>query len=395
MITHFDSTPWSLYIHWPFCPYRCHFCPFIAYAGRDPLMPRYHAALMKELETFAASVGRIPIQTIFLGGGTPSTWPDELLLDMGGTIERLFDQFPGREMTIEVNPGTVRREQFPLWRASGINRLSIGVQSVNEKVLQNLNRHQSTQQVTDLLNDASRHFDNLSIDLIIGLPGVSDEQWRSMIEALGNWPIRHISIYFLTVHEGTALYYRVQQNDLFLPADDGVVDLYLWTVDKLAQHGFEQYEVSNFAREGAQCRHNKAYWQRTPYRGIGVGAWSFDGKHRFANVRTIEEYLERMESDQNPQGSQEELSEAQVWMETIMLALRQRSGIAHETLFSRAEPARTVAIQALLKQLITTGRLRNIDDRYVLTPAGLAMANEIVVRMVDVTSRPLTDITTH
>jgi len=355
-------------------------------------MPRYHYALMQEIATFATPLGRLPIETIFLGGGTPSTWPDELLLDMGGTLKALFELVPGYEMTIEVNPGTVRREQFPLWKEVGINRLSIGVQSVNEKVLQNLNRHQSTAQVTSLLEDASRSFDNLSIDLIIGLPGVSDEQWRAMLTELGAWPIRHVSVYFLTVHEGTALYYRVQQNDLFLPPDDTIVDLYLWTVDQLAAHGFVQYEVSNFARPEGECRHNKAYWQRTSYRGFGVGAWSFDGTHRFANVRTLDEYLARMEAGHDPQGTTEELSADQIWMERIMLALRQKMGIARDTLFADANAERAKALETLLTQLITTGRLKQHDDRYLLTPAGLAMANEIVVRLVDLTTKPLANV---
>jgi oxygen-independent coproporphyrinogen-3 oxidase len=372
-----------MYLHWPFCPYRCHFCPFIAYAGRDPLMSRYHYALMRELERYAREQERGQIETIFIGGGTPSTWPDELLLDMAGTLEGLFKKSPKLEMSIEVNPGTVRLEQLPLWRSAGINRMSIGVQSLNEGVLQQLNRHQSTQQVVDLLEAARHHFDNISVDLIIGLPGVTDDQWRSLISGIGQWPIQHVSVYFLTVHEGTALAYRVQSKDIFLPADDAVVDLYLWTVATLAEQGFEQYEISNFARPGFRSRHNSAYWKRTPYRGFGVGAWSFDGSYRFANVRTIEEYLQRMERDQDVIETREQLSSEQIWLETVMLALRQRAGIAHTVLFKWVYGERMTQLASLLEQLMAAGHVNKNVDHYQLTPSGLAMANEIVIRLVE------------
>ncbi len=372
----------GLYLHWPFCPYRCHFCPFIAYAGRDPLMPRYHASLMQELEAYAQSPLSDSLATIFIGGGTPSTWPDDLLLDMGGTLDRLFHKSPELEMSIEVNPGTVRPEQLPLWASIVINRISIGVQSANEKVLQDLNRHQSTRQVTDLLDLASKTYDNISVDLILGLPGVSEAQWKSLIAGLSNWPVSHVSVYFLTIHEGTALAYRVQSNELLLPSDDTMVDLYLWTIQDLARQGFEQYEISNFARAGKHSRHNSNYWNRTPFKGCGVGAWSFDGKDRFANVRTIDEYLKRMEQGEDPVETRETISQEQHWTETVMLSLRQRMGIAHNVLFQWVEGERIRQLQELLSQLCDTGRMRVHEDHYQLTSSGLAMANEIVIRIV-------------
>jgi oxygen-independent coproporphyrinogen-3 oxidase len=344
-------------------------------------MPRYHAALMRELEQYAPTVSG-EIGTIFIGGGTPSTWPDELLLDMGGTLERLFKKSPTCEMSIEVNPGTVRPEQLPLWRSIGINRMSMGVQSTNDTVLQNLNRHQSNQQVRELLESASRYYDNISVDLILGLPGVTEAQWKQLITSLGNWPISHVSVYFLTVHEGTALAYRLQSNELLLPSDDTMVDLYLWTIEALERQGLFQYEISNFARDGKRSQHNSNYWNRTPFRGLGVGAWSFDGKFRFSNVRTIEEYLRRMEQGQDPVEIKEELTDEQSWTETVMLALRQRAGIAKKNLFQWVSGERETQLQELLEQLCATGRMVVHEEQYQLTSAGLAMANEIIVRLV-------------
>ena len=372
----------SLYIHWPFCPYKCHFCPFVAYAGQDSSMGRYHKALKKEIELFAHDEQKkAMVETIFFGGGTPSTYPDELLLDMSGTLRSVFAISDDAEISIEVNPGTVHSGQIELWKGIGINRLSVGVQSLNDKVLQNLNRHQSASDVIKLIDYAHPIINNISIDLIIGLPGVSDQEWKQLINTVTTWPITHISIYFLTIHEGTALYFRVKKQDVTLPVDEHVVDLYLWTVDQLAAHGFEQYEISNFGKNGFTARHNQVYWSQKPYKGFGVGACSFDGLSRFQNKKDLFKYLDAVDQGKEVVEFEELLTQEQQFLELLMLGLRQRKGILLTTLLECIEHSRRIELQQTINELVETNYI-HCEEGYVrLTPTGLAVENEIIVRL--------------
>lgn len=377
-----SSMTHSLYIHWPFCPYKCHFCPFVAYAGHDHLMGQYHKVLVKEIQQYADQFAEpLTIKTIFFGGGTPSTYPDDLLLDMGGILNKAFRIENDNEISIEVNPGTVRPEQLPLWKQVGINRLSIGVQSLNDKVLHTLNRQQSAADVHRLIHTAQEHFDNMSIDLIIGLPGISTQEWKELIQQVVQWPISHISIYFLTVHEGTALYFRVKKNDITLPADEGVVDLYVWTVEYLAAHGFNQYEISNFGRNGYQSKHNSVYWARLPYKGFGVGACSFDGINRTQNTKNIFNYVTALERETKVYEFEERLSTEQVFLETLMLGLRQSQGISRGFIFDSAQPEHHERIATVMQDLEDNGYIKQRGECLVLTPLGLAVENEIIVRL--------------
>lgn len=225
----YQVTPRSVYIHWPFCPYRCHFCPFVALAGQDQFMEQYHRALCAEMTHFGKHYSeKLILDTVFIGGGTPSTYPDALLLDMFGTLRTIFDVQSSAEVTIEVNPGTVRSvEQLEHWKKLGINRLSIGVQSLKDPVLKKLNRLQSASDVYALLAKTQHIFDNVSVDLILGLPDVSEAEWKELLQTVVTWPIKHLSIYFLTVHEDTPLYFKVKTQAIVLPPDDALVDLYI------------------------------------------------------------------------------------------------------------------------------------------------------------------------
>lgn len=372
----------SLYIHWPFCPYKCHFCPFVAIASHDQFMEQYHNALMKELRTFALRGGfKSPLNTIYFGGGTPSTYPDNLLLDTWVTLRDMCPIAPNAEITIEVNPGTVRPEQLELWKKLGINRLSIGVQSLKDDVLKALNRHQKITDVTALLDSASTIFDNLSVDIILGLPGVSHDDWRDLINTVGTWPISHISLYFLTVHEDTPLFYKLQSKKMFLPDDDALIDLYYWSRDQLISFGFEHYEISSFARPGKKSRHNSAYWERKAFKGIGLGAFSFDGKARFANEKNLGTYLQGIERGDDVTTFSEELTPEQVRLERLMLKLRSMEGVSCAMLFDGLTYIQQSQIQEQIALLSAQGSITLHDNIVMLTPMGLTIENEIAVRL--------------
>ncbi len=381
---HFDTTsvPRSLYIHWPFCPYKCHFCNFVALAAHDQYMADYHNALVKEIETFfSRQNSKLTIDTVYLGGGTPSTYPLPLLLDTFGTLKNAVTFSSDYEMSIEVNPGTVSDEQLVAWREMGINRISIGVQSLNEMVLKRLNRHQSTKDVGEVLEKAHRLFSALSIDLILGLPGVSAEQWKETLAQVVQWPIAHISIYFLMVHEQTPLYFGVKSNKITLPPDDEVVDLYYWSIDYLAEHQFVQYEISNFARPGFESRHNKAYWDRVPFKGFGLGACSFDGNKRFQNEKNLMKYINNIGDGKDVIDFSEQLSREQIWLETLMLGLRQKNGMVYEELINFLHDEEKERFKAQVALLCDRSLMKCENGRLQLLPRALAVENEVVEKL--------------
>lgn len=373
----------SVYVHWPFCPYKCHFCPFVALASQDQFMAQYHSALMAEIAAYKNYPGVVcdPLKTVYCGGGTPSTYPNELLLDMLGTLRTTFGIEEGAEVSIEVNPGTVRPGQLAFWRSIGVNRLSIGVQSLNDAVLKKLNRHQLVSDVTALVDQAAPMFDSLSIDLIVGLPGVSHEEWYSTIEQVTKWPIQHVSVYFLTVHEDTPLYFKAKKKEVVLEPDDALVDLYMWTREQLVACGFEHYEVSNFARPGYESKHNSVYWQRKPYKAFGLGACSFDGVRRIQNEKNLMRYMQAAQQGDSVAIFSEKLTREQVHLERVMLGLRQKVGLLKEHIFIDLKDDEYVRIAERVKHLEDAGFIKNQNERLVLTDKGIAVENAIAAHL--------------
>lgn len=381
---HYDTSAntRSLYIHWPFCPYRCHYCPFVALASHDPFMERYHHALIKEIELFGKNyTEKLPLDTIYFGGGTPSTYPDHLLVDMFDILRKFFIFDEHTEITFEVNPGTVRFEQLALWKKLGINRMSIGVQSLNDSVLQKLNRLQKASDVYSLLDNAPHYFDNISVDVILGLPGVSISEWKELLTKIVTWKITHLSMYVLEVHDSTPLFFNVASKKVTLPCDDDVVNTYHWSREFLAHHNFHQYEVSSFARAGKESRHNTTYWERKPYRGFGLGACSFDGTSRLQNEKNLIKYLEDIEQNRYNPAFVETITADQIYIEKIMLGLRRIKGICWKEISSNLSHEQKEKI-TLTISLLQQQKLITENNGYLqLTPAGLVVENEIITRL--------------
>lgn len=376
----------SLYIHWPFCAYKCDYCPFVSFAGKQNYISRYNSALRQEIEVFFANNfdQKIDLETVFIGGGTPSTWPQDQLLDTFGKLNSVLLFSEKTEFTIEVNPATIKEGQLEIFKKIGINRLSIGVQSLNHQVLKSLNRHHNADDVSSLLESAKSKIENVSIDLILGLPGVSFQEWKSTLGQVVNWPIKHISIYFLTLYEDTPLYDRVQKGQVNLISDDELVDQYLWSVDFLMAHGFGRYEISNFAKAGYESEHNKIYWQRKPYKGFGLSASSFDGKRRFQNTKDLVKYIEILEGVQS--GSiveySEELDQKQVRLEKIMLGLRTDSGIDEKLLLEGLPKDQVGQLEDRISDLLDKKFIYKKDGKFVISPSFLTIENEIVLELL-------------
>lgn len=371
-----------IYIHWPFCPYKCNFCDFVAIASHENFMAQYHASLCKELEDFKSLYDvQAPLKTLYIGGGTPSTYPLELLPEMFATLKTLISFDETTEVTFEVNPGTVVPGALELWKSLGINRLSIGVQSLKDTVLQGLNRHQTKIDVINLLQTTAPIFENVSVDFIVGLPGVSSQEWKEMIIQAMSWPITHISVYFLMVHEKTPLYFKIKQNSVVLPPDDEVIDLYYWTVEILEQHGFYRYELSNFAKKGFESRHNQAYWQRKSYKGFGLGACSFNGAFRFQNNKNLRNYFEAVATQKNLIYESEEITSQQISIEKIMLGLRQAKGIEIQNVLQDFSPEQQAHFKEKAEWLEKQGLVSNNNGWLFLTPRGFVVENEVAVNL--------------
>ncbi len=372
----------SLYIHWPFCPYKCSFCPFVAFSKFDRFMSDYQKSLLVEMYQFASeSKIKNKLKTIYIGGGTPSTWPDELLIEMFETLSSLFCLDGIQEITIEANPGTVRQEQLNLWKKLGITRISVGVQSLNDDVLHKLTRYQKASDVRNFMMWAGGKFHSLSIDLILGLPEISDDEWKRQLEEIVTWPIQHISVYFLSIHEGTALYFNVKRDKVLLPTDDSTVDLYHWTIEFLKMHGFIQYEISSFSKIGYESKHNRAYWSRAYYKGFGVGAWSFDGESRFQNEKKLLTYIESQNNKETCLAYKETLTPENVRFEKIMLGLRSLEGFLIKDALEGLSDIKRTEFFEKVAMLNNQGFIRQVGDKIYLTTKALAIENEVAVAL--------------
>ncbi|MBI2762079.1 MAG: radical SAM family heme chaperone HemW [Chloroflexi bacterium] len=285
----------SLYLHIPFCDHRCAYCDFNAYAGLETLIPAYVDALGTEVRFWAERLGARPVPTVFFGGGTPSLLPLPLLERTLATIRASFAVDPHAEWTIEANPGTVDQAYFRGLRALGINRVSLGVQSFDDGELKRLDRiHDAATAVAAFEAARAAGFDNLSLDLIYGLEGQTLASWRRNVERAIALEPEHLSLYALTIEEGTPLAHRVSKGQAPEPDPDLQADMYELAQERLAAAGYEQYEISNWAKPGRECRHNLVYWRDGEWLGLGAGAHSHIDDVRFAVMNSPAGYIRRL-----------------------------------------------------------------------------------------------------
>lgn len=291
---------YSIYLHVPFCRHRCSYCDFNTFAGQERKIPAYVEAICQEIREVSASAGReIPVHTVFFGGGTPSLLSAAEIETILETLRASFAFHEPVEITIEANPGTVTQESLRDLRRTGVNRLSFGMQSAHPDDLRLLERQHDFFDVVQAVRWARKAgFDNLSLDLIFGLPGQTLERWQDTLERAVDMGTEHLSLYALTIEHGTPLQKRWAHGLIPLVDDDLAADMYEHAIDRLPRAGFEQYEISNWARRGADgglrsCRHNLQYWRNQPYLGFGPGAHGFAGGARTMNVGGIQPFVDR------------------------------------------------------------------------------------------------------
>jgi oxygen-independent coproporphyrinogen-3 oxidase len=316
----------GVYLHIPFCKSRCSYCDFATDVYRDSdTVERYVDALCMEIASWQPSA-KIQADSVYFGGGTPSLLNARQVEHILGAVHDAFSIEPDAEVTMEMNPATVTTASLSEYRDLGVNRASFGVQTFNDRELKLLARgHDANDARATFEMLRSAGYDNISLDLIAGLPGQSVRQWRRNIaEAIAMAP-EHLSLYLLEVHEGTPLAEQIRSGRRPAPDDDTAAEMYEIMVDELDAAGYEQYEISNFAREGRRSRHNSKYWLLDPVYGFGVSAHSFDGTERYANHRDTNRYVELVESGTSPVVTRESADEA---AEYTFLRLRMKHGVS-------------------------------------------------------------------
>lgn len=365
----------GLYIHIPFCKQKCYYCDFPSYSGLDSLYEEYTAALCREIVERGRSLSDVA-DTVFIGGGTPTLLPSELLIEILQALKDNFIIAKGAEVSMEANPGTVNLDKLHILRQYGVNRLSFGVQSFQDSLLRGIGRIHSADEAKEAVRLAKKAgFDNVNVDLIYALPNQTvDEVRESLIEAV-NLDVQHISVYGLKVEEGTVFGAQEAAGILALPEEITEEDMYEEVNHFLPVQGFNRYEISNFAKANFSCRHNIKYWQYEPYIGLGAAAYSFvDGK-RFGNTIDVKKYIDCLKTGQSPVEFQEKTDEKTAMAEFIFLALRMAAGLDilkfnayfHTDFFNCYDKT----VQKLVKEKLLASNRENIQ----LTARGMKFGN--------------------
>lgn len=377
-LTGIEAARFGVYVHFPYCLSKCPYCDFASTAAKQVPAERYTKAVLTELERRAPEVGRREVHSIYFGGGTPSLWAPTLV---GQVLEALGTHFavaPGAEITLEANPGAADAARFAGYRAAGVNRLSIGVQSFQPTTLKTLGReHDGPTAVAAYEKARAAGFDNVSLDFIYGVHGQSLEQALDDAKAAAALGPEHLSAYALTLDaealaEEVPLAKQLQRGEVTLPDDDTVVQMQRQVADAFAAVGLERYEVSNYAKPGYHSRHNALYWTGGEYLALGVGATGTVGHGRYSNQRSAEKYLQQVEAGALPEAKRESLIDAELHEERLAMGLRLTSGVALSTVANHAELPR---LEREGLAVVEHGRLR-------LTPRGFDVHSAIAARLM-------------
>jgi oxygen-independent coproporphyrinogen-3 oxidase len=365
-----NSEPTGLYIHIPFCVQKCRYCGFYSEPVKNYYPARLVSALIAELEWHSQIDG---FKTVYIGGGSPSCLPQDQLL-------RLVDCLPKvGEFTIEVNPAQVNEHILNQLRRAGVNRLSIGAQSFNDDELKFLGRRHSAGDISRAVQSAKQAgFENIGIDLIFAIPQSTLKSWEKNVQAAIDLDIQHISAYALTYEEGTPLQNMVLASEVKPIDEENDRVMYETAIDILEQAGFEQYEISNFAKPGFECKHNLNYWANYPYIGIGPAAGSYWQGKRTLNIADINKYIEAIEKDADPAAETETPNRIETACQTAVLNLRRRNGINLEEFKKQTGYDAFELFSQPISKYKKLGLIEQVDGRLFLTREALPIADSIL-----------------
>jgi len=371
----------GIYIHIPFCISKCAYCDFYSLADSEELMPRYHQALTRQLAESASVLNGYYVDSIYFGGGTPSYYGAKRIVSLFNTLKDHYRVLLEAEVTVEVNPDSINGKDLRLLRKAGVNRLSIGVQTADDGLAKSLGRRHSFRQAQRTVEKARKMgFENISLDLIYGLPSQSKTAWADTLNRVITLRPDHVSCYGLRIEEGTPLH--VFKDSPLIPNEDDQADMYLFTVEALRDVGYRQYEVSNFALPDKESAHNLKYWNRAEYVGFGPSAHSYVGDLRYSYIKGVTDYLDALEGKHPLLATRDEIPKSEQATEYLMLGLRTTRGITGDEYYniyqSNFAPLETV-LQGFEKQ----GWAHKINDRWSLTPTGFLLSNQLINDILD------------
>ena len=366
----------GLYIHIPFCLSKCHYCDFYSSTSLSAL-PDFLDALCKEMEMYHNRFN--PFDTVYIGGGTPSLLSPRQLENILTKVRENFNLLSNPEITIETNPADLNRSFLELMRENGINRINIGVQSFDEKVLDFLGRRQSVKQAISSVGDSRKAgFHNIGLDLIYSVPGQDIESWLDTLKLALAFSPEHISCYQLTLEAKTPLGVRVQAGEFPIPGEELQHEFFIKTSQFLEGAGYLHYEVSNFAKgKEHTSRHNQKYWDHSPYLGLGPAAHSFQCNQRWWNHRSLDQYLAAINADNLPVEERETLTVEQLRLEALYLGLRTRKGISLQDFKNQYHYDLLAEKEKILSKLEEEGFVSIQDDTLTPTQTGLAIADSL------------------
>lgn len=370
----------ELYIHIPFCVQKCAYCDFLSAPASHEQKRAYVDALIQEIKN-STGYDMYHVISIFFGGGTPSLLPGDWIGEIMTALRERFDILKDAEITIEANPGTVDKEKLSRYRRAGINRISFGCQSADNAELKKLGRIHTWEDFLESYSLARAcGFENINVDLMSGLPEQSVDSWKSTLQKVIDLGPEHISAYSLIVEEGTPFY--DMEEELKLPDEESERQMYEWTGRMLQENGYEQYEISNYAKAGKECRHNMGYWIGREYLGLGLGSSSLIDKYRFSNRDNLREYMEMSDDPKRLYGEIQELTKENQMEEFMILGLRMTWGISEKEFGKRFDIGIDEVYGDIINKYCEFGYLNRADDRICFTRKGISVSNRILAEFL-------------
>lgn len=372
----------ELYLHMPFCVRKCAYCDFLSFQTDQATQNRYAKRLMEDIDVMGEKYGDIPVETIFIGGGTPSVPDSSLIVGIMEHVQKAFHVVEDAEISMEANPGTVTREKLTDYRRAGINRLSFGLQSANDRELKLLGRIHTWAEFLESFHLAREcGFTNLNIDLMSALPGQTRESWKDTLNRVTDLDPEHISAYSLIIEDGTPFgeKYGSEEGRKLLPDEDSEREMYHETKRFLKSCGYERYEISNYAKPGRECRHNIGYWTGLPYLGLGLGASSYMDGCRFAVNSDMKQYLEEKPGMFT---NVEKLTKKDMEEEFFYVGLRMTAGVSLPEFERRFGVSAKDVYPGLMETFVAEKAAVFQGDRFVLTDYGLDVSNYIMAQFL-------------
>ncbi|MHC5408953.1 radical SAM family heme chaperone HemW [Listeria seeligeri] len=368
----------AVYIHIPFCEHICYYCDFNKVFLEGQPVDEYVDLLIKEMQITAANKQMEPIDTVFVGGGTPTTLNEAQIAKLCTAIQEIFPMKEEVEFSFEANPGDLSVAKVQTMKDYGVNRISMGVQSFNNDLLKKIGRIHTVKDVYQSVeNMRTVGFENVSIDLIFSLPGQSEEDFQDTLNQALALDLPHYSAYSLIIEPKTIFYNLMQKGKLFLPGQDAEANMYDLLLVEMEKHGRKQYEISNFAKEGFESKHNITYWSNEHYYGFGAGAHGYIGNTRYSNFGPIKKYMEPLQENKLPVFQQKELTLKEKMEEEMFLGLRKVSGVSKAGFERKFGQDLDTTFQNAIQKTMAKGWLENNEENVALTRNGRFLGNNV------------------